>query len=69
VVVWLGSSESREVTGRVFEVEGGSISVADGWQHGPGVDKGARWEAAEVGAAVRDLLTKAPPPASVYGAS
>jgi NAD(P)-dependent dehydrogenase (short-subunit alcohol dehydrogenase family) len=69
VVVWLGSSESREVTGRVFEVEGGSISVADGWQHGPGVDKGARWEVADVGAAVRDLLTKAPPPASVYGAS
>jgi NAD(P)-dependent dehydrogenase (short-subunit alcohol dehydrogenase family) len=69
VVVWLGSSESREVTGRVFEVEGGSISVADGWQHGPGVDKGARWEAAEVGAAVRDLLAKAPPPAPVYGAS
>ena len=24
-----------DVTGRVFEVEGGMISVADGWQHGP----------------------------------
>ena len=30
------------------------ISVADGWQHGPGVDKGARWDPAEVGAAVRE---------------
>src|SRR4029077_4492452 len=43
LVVWLGSAESRDVTGRVFEVEGGLISVADGWQHGPGLDKGARW--------------------------
>jgi NAD(P)-dependent dehydrogenase (short-subunit alcohol dehydrogenase family) len=69
LVVWLGSGESRDVTGRVFEVEGGAISVADGWQHGSGLDKGARWEPAEVGAAVRDLLAKAPPPAPVYGAS
>ena len=46
----------RGVTGRVFEVEGGIISVADGWQHGPQVDKGARWEPSEVGAAVEKLL-------------
>ena len=38
------------------------ISVADGWQHGPRVDRGARWEPAAVGAAVRELLAKAPPP-------
>ena len=29
LVVWLGSAESAGVTGRVFEVEGGLISVAD----------------------------------------
>ncbi len=69
LVVWLGSAESRDVTGRVFEVEGGMISVADGWQHGPRVDRGARWEPAAVGAAVRELLAKAPPPAPVYGTS
>ena len=34
LVVWLGSADSKDVTGRVFEVEGGKISVADGWQHG-----------------------------------
>jgi NAD(P)-dependent dehydrogenase (short-subunit alcohol dehydrogenase family) len=67
LVVWLGSAESRDVTGRVFEVEGGMISVADGWQHGPRVDRGARWEPAEVGGAVRELLAKAPTPAPVYG--
>jgi NAD(P)-dependent dehydrogenase (short-subunit alcohol dehydrogenase family) len=67
VVVWLGSADARGVTGRVFEVEGGMISVADGWQHGPAVDKGERWDPAEVGAVVRELLTKAPAPAPVYG--
>jgi len=69
LVVWLGSADSREVTGRVFEVEGGQISVADGWQHGPQIDKGERWDPADVGPAVRDLLAKAPAPAPVYGAS
>jgi len=68
LVVWLGSSESADVTGRMFEVEGGSISVADGWQHGPGLDKGARWDPAEVGAVVHKLLAQAPTPAPVYGA-
>jgi NAD(P)-dependent dehydrogenase (short-subunit alcohol dehydrogenase family) len=67
LVVWLGSAESRDVTGRVFEVEGGLISVADGWQHGPGLDKGARWEPAEIGRAVHELLAQAPTPAPVYG--
>jgi NAD(P)-dependent dehydrogenase (short-subunit alcohol dehydrogenase family) len=68
LVVWLGSSESRDVTGRVFEVEGGFISVADGWQHGPQIDKGAKWDPADVGPAVRELLAGAPEPAPVYGA-
>jgi NAD(P)-dependent dehydrogenase (short-subunit alcohol dehydrogenase family) len=68
LVVWLGSAESRDVTGKVFEVEGGLIRVAEGWAHGPQVDKGARWDLAELGPAVADLLTKARPPVPVYGA-
>jgi NAD(P)-dependent dehydrogenase (short-subunit alcohol dehydrogenase family) len=69
LVVWLGSADSADVTGRVFEVEGGILSVADGWQHGPKIDKERRWEPDEIGAAVRDLLAQAPDPAPVYGAS
>jgi NAD(P)-dependent dehydrogenase (short-subunit alcohol dehydrogenase family) len=69
LVVWLGSSQASGVTGRVFEVEGGKVSVADGWQHGPVVDKGARWEPAELGPIVAELLDKAPAPAPVYGTS
>jgi NAD(P)-dependent dehydrogenase (short-subunit alcohol dehydrogenase family) len=68
LVAWLGSAQSAHVTGRVFEVEGGRVSVADGWQHGPAVDKGARWDAAELGPVIDDLLAKAPPPVPVYGA-
>jgi NAD(P)-dependent dehydrogenase (short-subunit alcohol dehydrogenase family) len=66
-VAWLASGESAGVTGRVFEVEAGKIGVADGWQHGPTMDKGARWDAAEIGAVVKDLLAAAPAPAPVYG--
>jgi NAD(P)-dependent dehydrogenase (short-subunit alcohol dehydrogenase family) len=69
LVVWLGSSESRDVTGQVFELEGGKISVAEGWHHGPARDKGDRWEPAEVGSVVADLLAEARDPDPVYGSS
>jgi NAD(P)-dependent dehydrogenase (short-subunit alcohol dehydrogenase family) len=68
LVVWLGSVESAQVTGRVFEVEAGRITVADGWRRGPSVDKGARWEPAELGPVVTGLLARTPAPEPVYGA-
>lgn len=68
LVVWLGSAESANVTGRVFEVEGGKVSIATGWHHGPARDKGARWNPAELGPIVKDLLAEAPAPEPVYGA-
>ncbi|MFC9835717.1 SDR family oxidoreductase [Rhodococcus sp. NPDC127530] len=68
LVVWLGSTDSKDVTGRVFEVEGGKITVAEGWRHGPTQDKGARWEPKEIGPVVSDLLAKAETPVPVYGA-
>jgi NAD(P)-dependent dehydrogenase (short-subunit alcohol dehydrogenase family) len=67
LVTWLCSEESRDVTGRVFEVEGGKISVADGWRTGPAIDRGGRWNPAEVGDAVREILAKAVAPQKVYG--
>ncbi|HET7718818.1 MAG TPA: SDR family oxidoreductase, partial [Acidimicrobiales bacterium] len=67
LVVWLGSVESRDVTGRVFENEGGLIVVADGWNRGPQIDKGARWAPSELGPVVADLLAKAEPPFPVHG--
>jgi NAD(P)-dependent dehydrogenase (short-subunit alcohol dehydrogenase family) len=67
VVVWL-ASPACDVTGRMFEIAGGELSVATGWQHGPAFDKGARFEPAEVGAVVADLVAEGPPPTPVYGA-
>ena len=67
LVAWLVSGQSAHVTGRMFEVEGGKIGIATGWQHGPTVDKGDRWDAAELGPVVESLLADAPRSAPVYG--
>jgi NAD(P)-dependent dehydrogenase (short-subunit alcohol dehydrogenase family) len=67
LVVWLGSG-GCDVTGRVFEVWGGHIAPADGWQHGPAKDIGRMYAPAEVGAAVHEVIAKAPVPAPVFGA-
>ncbi|MBS7546971.1 SDR family oxidoreductase [Dietzia massiliensis] len=68
LVVWLGSEESAQVTGRVFEVEGGKVTVCDGWQRAASEDKGAKWDPAELGAVVPRLLAESPAPVPVYGA-
>ncbi|NRQ34820.1 SDR family oxidoreductase [Nonomuraea sp. NN258] len=68
LVVWLGSAGSGHVTGRVFEVEGGTIALATGWRHGPRAERAERWSPADVGAAVDGLLRAAPHPEPVYGA-
>ncbi|QGG96218.1 SDR family oxidoreductase [Actinomarinicola tropica] len=66
LVTWLASSESKDVTGQVFIVGGGRVNVAVNWQRGPGVDKGARWDPAELGSVVPGLVeeagTQLPPP-------
>ncbi|MFI9803759.1 SDR family oxidoreductase [Streptomyces sp. NPDC052301] len=68
LVVWLGSAASAGVTGRVFEAEGGRITVMEGWRPGPSADKGARWTPAEAGEATLKLLAEAEVPQPVYGA-
>ncbi|QKT08513.1 SDR family NAD(P)-dependent oxidoreductase [Gordonia sp. X0973] len=67
LVVWLGSAQA-DVSGRVFEVEGGTITVLDGWQRAASRDKGARWEPAEVGSVVAELVSQSPEPVKAYGA-
>ncbi|MEU8362383.1 SDR family oxidoreductase [Nonomuraea sp. NPDC048882] len=67
VVVWLSSAEARAITGRVFNVRAGVISVAEGWHAGPGVDKGSRWDPAELGSVIPALVEKAAPNALTNG--
>lgn len=68
LVVWLGSAASAGVTGRVFEAEGGRITVMEGWRPGPSLDEGVRWAPGEAGEAARKLLAEAGDPGRVYGA-
>jgi NAD(P)-dependent dehydrogenase (short-subunit alcohol dehydrogenase family) len=67
LVVWLGSGESADITGRVFNVHGGRISVAEGWVAGPGVEKDDRWETTELGAVIPSLVAQAAPNADMSG--
>jgi NAD(P)-dependent dehydrogenase (short-subunit alcohol dehydrogenase family) len=68
LVAWLGSDKAEGVTGKVFEIAGGELSVTNGWQHGTPAVKDARWEADELGPVIAELIAKAPAPAPVYGA-
>ncbi|MGP3972793.1 SDR family oxidoreductase [Streptomyces sp. 8N114] len=68
LVVYLGSDACDGITGRLFETEGGRITVMDGWRRAACADKGAQWDPAELDAPVRDLLAESPDPEPVYGA-
>ncbi|MDA2812877.1 SDR family oxidoreductase [Nocardiopsis sp. RSe5-2] len=68
LVVWLGADGAEGVTGRVFEAEGGRIRLMDGYRPGPEAVRPTRWDPSDVGGAVADLLSQAPPPEPVYGA-
>ncbi|HEX5097064.1 MAG TPA: SDR family oxidoreductase [Acidimicrobiia bacterium] len=57
LIAWLASPESKDVTGRVFLVGGGRIGVATPWGRGEMVDRGARWDPADLGAVIPKLLT------------
>jgi NAD(P)-dependent dehydrogenase (short-subunit alcohol dehydrogenase family) len=67
IVVWLGSRESAGITGRVFNVRGGRISVAEGWHAGPHAEQDRRWDPAELGDVIRALVADARPNADMRG--
>jgi NAD(P)-dependent dehydrogenase (short-subunit alcohol dehydrogenase family) len=66
-VAWLASSESSEVTGRVWEIFGGNITVFDGYRRDQVVDIGKRWDPSEIGPVVGRMLESAQPLVKVYG--
>jgi len=59
LVTWLASPQSAGVTGQVFLVSGGRIAIATGWGRGPGVDRGARWEPADLADVIQKLIAEA----------
>jgi len=62
MVVWLGSAESAGITGRVFQAVGGTVGVQEGWSWGPSKERDKRWEPAELGPVVFELLEQAAAP-------
>jgi len=69
IVAWLASEAAGHVTGRVFESDGGKLTLEDAWRHGASRDKGSRWEATELGDVVDALIAEGATPEAVYGAS
>jgi NAD(P)-dependent dehydrogenase (short-subunit alcohol dehydrogenase family) len=65
VVTWLASPESREVTGRVFNVSGRGVSVAEGWVRGPAA--GPIEDPEQAGPLLLDLVSQARPNADMSG--
>ena len=66
IVTWLASSESAEVTGRVFDVTGQALSVAEGWHRGP-TQEHPTDDPAALGEVVKRLVSEARPNANMLG--
>ena len=65
IVTWLASPESKDVTGRVFDVSGRALSVAEGWHIGPSVAPSD--DPTELGPLVAELMSQARPNADMSG--
>ena len=65
IVTWLASAESAHVTGRVFDVSGRALSIAEGWHRGPTVKPAD--DPTAVAPLVDELLSKARPNADMSG--
>ncbi len=57
IATWLASAESKDITGRVFEVSGDVLAIAEGWVRGP--RHAPIEDPTSLGPVVRELLAKA----------
>jgi NAD(P)-dependent dehydrogenase (short-subunit alcohol dehydrogenase family) len=67
VVVWLSSSRSAGITGRVFGLRGGRITVAEGWAGGPTREERRSFTYAELDDIVPELVREAAPNSDMRG--
>ena len=68
LVVWLASPASEGISGRVFSINGGSISVLETWVKGPTAQQNARWDVSQLSDVVPDLVARARPNSQMSGA-
>ena len=57
IVTWLASPEAKNVTGRVFDVSGRSLGIAEGWHRGPEAEPVD--DPAKLGPVVAELMANA----------
>src|SRR6266849_9249995 len=58
LVAWLGSDDAKDVHGEVFRVGMGNVWIMQGWHTVAKVSKQAMWEPAELGAKLKEELSK-----------
>lgn len=66
IVCWLASTLSGQVTGRIFDVTGHMLSVAEGWHRGPTIERPDE-DPEVLGPQILDLLEHARPNADITG--
>ena len=59
LVVWLAGATAAEVTGRVFNIGGGTVGVAEPWDRGPERAMTARWKLSDFDDAMPAMLSGA----------
>ena len=59
VATWLASPEAKNVTGRVFDVRGNKLAIAEGWVRGPELKQPD--DPSQLGSIVAELMAKRPP--------
>jgi NAD(P)-dependent dehydrogenase (short-subunit alcohol dehydrogenase family) len=67
LVVWLASTASAGITGRVFGVRGGRITVFEGWVNGPAAETDGIWDPAALTEVIPGLVAEAAPNAGMDG--
>jgi hypothetical protein len=65
ICTWLASTESAQVTGRVFEASGQVLGVANTWHRGPTVEPTD--DPTEMGPLVQQLMADAQPNSNMSG--
>lgn len=65
IITWLASPESKDVTGRVFDVSGDHLGIAEGWHRGPIAP--AEEDPTKLGPIVAGLVEQARPNANMAG--
>jgi NAD(P)-dependent dehydrogenase (short-subunit alcohol dehydrogenase family) len=66
-VVWLASEAAKDITGRVYEMRGDRVSIAEGWVRGPVIETDVPWTVASLGNELLRLHREARPNSGLDG--